>query len=148
MWGLQEGVVLYTSSEGNNSEKSASEGLLLTHEITNSVHEGKLVGYQCLDCGIKAIEVQAYCTKCGSSKLRIARLESRGKVLAYTIQDVSPKEFRNDAPYAWSVIELDGGVRISGWIASIKSPRDLPIGQRVRLIKSKKAEIVFEKILE
>lgn len=140
--------MLYTSSESRNSEKSASEGLLLTPEITTSVQEGKLVGYQCLDCGIKAIEVQAYCTKCGSPKLRIARLESRGKVLAYTIQAVSPKEFKSDAPYAWSVIELDGGVRISGWIASIKSPYDLPIGQRVQLIQSEKSGMVFEKILE
>ncbi len=140
--------MLYTSSEGHNSEKSATEGLLLTPEITKSVQEGKLVGYQCLDCGIKAIEVQAYCTKCGSSKLRIADLESRGKVLAFTIQAVSPKEFKNDAPYAWSIIELDGGVRISGRIASIRSPHDLPIGQRVGLIKSEKSGMVFEKILE
>ena len=140
--------MLYTSSEDNNSEKSASEGVLLTPEITNAVQEGRIVGYQCLDCGIKAIEVQVYCAKCGSPKLRIVRLESRGKVLAYTIQDVSPKEFKNDAPYAWSVIELDGGVRISGWIGSIKSPHDLPIGQRVQLIRSEKSGMVFEKMLE
>ena len=140
--------MLYTSSEGHNSEKSASEGLLLTPEITKSVREGRLVGYQCLDCGVKAIEVQAYCDKCGSSKLRISELESQGKVLAFTIQEVSPKEFMNDAPYAWSVIELDGGVRISGWIASIKSPHDLPIGQKVQLIRSEKSGMVFEKMLE
>jgi len=140
--------VLYTSSEGHNSEKSASEGVLLTPEIIKSLREGRIVGYQCLDCGAKAIEVQVYCAKCGSPKLRAARLESRGKVLAYTIQAVSPKEFKNDAPYAWSVIELDGGVRISGWIASIKSPHDLPIGQRVRLIQSEKSGMIFEKIHE
>lgn len=140
--------MLYTSSQGHNSEKSAREGLLLTPEIIKSVQEGKLVGYQCLDCSAKAIEVQAYCAKCGSSKLRIVKLESRGSVLAYTIQTVSPKEFKNDAPYAWSVIELDGGVRISGWIASIKSPDDLHIGQRVRLIQSEKSGMVFEKMHE
>ena len=148
MWELQGEVVLYTSSQDHNSEKSTNEGPLLTPEISKSVREGRLVGYQCLDCGAKAIEVQAYCAKCGSSKLRIAKLESRGKVLAFTIQAVSPKEFKNDAPYAWSVIELDGGVRISGRIASIKSPDNLRIGQRVQLMRSEKSEIVFEKILE
>lgn len=136
----------YMSLEDHNSEKSSSEGPLLTHAITNPVKEGKLVGYECMDCGIRAIEVQAYCTECRSSKLRLVNLESRGKVLAFTIQAVSPKEFTKDAPYAWCIIELDGGVRISGWVASIKALHDLPIGQRVQLIKSEKSGFVFEKI--
>lgn len=51
----------------------------------------------------------------------------------------------NDVPYAWLIVELDEGVRVTGWIPFITSSNDLKIGQRVRLVKSYRQGRVFEK---
>ena len=52
----------------------------------------------------------------------------------------------NDVPYAWVIVELEGGIRITGWIPFIASKNDLKIGQKVRLVKSYRTGRVFEKL--
>ncbi len=143
--------MLSTYSQANDKSASGTgkkDGPLLTDEITKSAMEGRLSGYECLDCKSRGIEVQAFCARCGSSRIRIIDLETKGKVITYTIQNVAPDQFLKDVPYAWAVIELDGNIRTTGWIPSIRSPDDLGIGQRVSLTKSDKSGMVFQKVSE
>ncbi len=72
-------------------------------------------------------------------------LSGRGRVAAFTIQTVPSDEFVNDAPYAYVLVDLDEGGRISGWIPSMKSEADLEIGQRVRWVTSYRPGVQFEK---
>ena len=71
-----------------------------------------------------------------------------GKVVTYTIQTVAPDPFVNEVPYAWVIVELDKKIRITGWIPFISSKEELKIGQKVKLVKSYKPGMVFEKISE
>ena len=94
------------------------------------------------------MEVQAYCGKCGSPQLKTIDLDTFGRIITYTIQHIAPEQFLNETPYAWMVIELDGGIRTTGWMPFINSPEELKIGQRVRFVKSYKPGMVFEKVDE
>jgi len=46
------------------------------------------------------------------------------------------------------IVELEEKIRITGWIPFISSKEELKIGQKVKLVKSYKPGMVFEKISE
>lgn len=135
---LREVVALSTYSEENK--------FLLTADIQKSVSEGRVRAYRCRNCSHKQVDIQVFCSKCGSGNLELSDVKGEGRVLTYTIQHVAPEQFMNDVPYAWAVVELDDGVRVTGWIPFVASPSDLKIGQRVRIVKSYKTGRIFEKV--
>jgi uncharacterized protein len=119
---------------------------LTVREFQDEIHEGKLEGYKCKKCGHKQIDILEFCPVCHSPDLQKVEFSTEGIVVTYTIQLVAPEQFMNEVPYAWAVIQLDEGPRITGWIPFISKPSDLPVGQRVAFKKSYLPGIVFEKI--
>ena len=121
---------------------------LFVNDIIEATREGIIKSYNCIDCNESGISVQVLCGNCGSSKLEIKEINNVGKVVTYTIQTVAPDPFVNEVPYAWVIVELDEKIRITGWIPFISSEEELEIGQKVKLVKSYKPGMVFEKISE
>jgi len=122
------------------------EARLTIKGFQDAVHDGKIEGYNCLACGHKQIDIIDFCPVCHSDKLKLTEFAKEGKVLTYTIQFVAPEQFMNEVPYAWAVVELDDGPKVTGWIPFISKASDLPVGQRIRFKKSYLPGIVFEKI--
>lgn len=61
-------------------------------------------------------------------------IDGKGTVVTYTIITVPPEGFEKAVPYAWVVMNVDNSeLRISGFMASIKSPADLPLGTKVKI---------------
>ena len=120
--------------------------ILTVKEFQEGIREGKIVGYKCKDCGHKQIDIIDFCPNCHGPNLEKAEFASAGKVITYTIQQVAPEQFMNEVPYAWAIVGLDDGPKVTGWIPFISKSSDLPIGQRVRFKKSYLPGIVFEKI--
>ena len=110
--------------------------------------EGILKGYMCAKCGFKRVTFMPICVKCFSRDIRIQDLPLTGKVITYTLQSFGPEKFLNDAPYAYVIVELDDGTRMSGWMPDIKEKNQIHIGDRVQLAKTYKPGYVFEKIKE
>jgi len=123
--------------------QDASE--LTIKEFQEGIHEGKIEGYRCTNCGHQQIDIMEFCPICHSAKLEKVEFSHFGSVVTYTIQLVAPEQFMNEVPYAWAIIQLDDGPKITGWIPFISRPEDLPIGQRVVFKKSYLPGIVFEK---
>jgi len=74
-------------------------------------------------------------------------LKGAGKVVTYTIMTVPPAGFEDYTPYAWVVMELgDYDLRISGFLANIQKPEDLPIGAAVKVVDFDNRGIVLEKL--
>ena len=82
---------------------------------------------------------------CGQRDLVETVLSGHGKVVAFTVQHVPSDEFLNDAPYAYVVVELDEGGRITGWMESVKSEDQLALGDRVHWVSSYKPGVHFER---
>ena len=142
MWVRLEAVVQFIYSRANK----LAEDSVFVGDIYEATRDGKIRAYECTECNYQGVAVQAFCDKCGNSKLTIKEIGNIGKVITYTIQTVAPDPFVNEVPYAWVIVELDNNVRITGWIPFVSSREDLKIGDKVKLVKSYKPGMVFEKI--
>jgi uncharacterized OB-fold protein len=106
---------------------------------------GKLRGFRCRNCGLVTATWGLACSRCGRADLEEAELSGQGTVVAFTILNVPGDEFLNDAPYAYVVVELDGGGRVTGWMPAVRSEHDLKIGDRVHFATSYKPGVQFAK---
>lgn len=106
--------------------------------------EHRLRGFRSA-CGFVTATWGLRCPRCGAADLAEFALSGRGRVAAVTVQNVPSEEFLNDAPYAYVIVELDEGGRMTGWMPSIRSPGALAIGDRVHWVASYKPGVVFER---
>ncbi len=105
--------------------------------------EQRLRGFRSA-CGFVTATWGLVCPQCGKPDLAEVALSGRGRIAAGTVQTVPSDEFLNDAPYAYVVVELDEGGRITGWMPTVRSPEELRLGDRVRWKATYKAGVVFE----
>jgi uncharacterized OB-fold protein len=105
---------------------------------------GKLLGFRSA-CGFTTATWLLVCPRCGVRDLTEVELGREGTLAAFTVQTVPSDEFLNEAPYAYVVVDLDGGGRVSGWIAGIAVDTDLALGERVRFHPSYKPGVQFER---
>ena len=81
------------------------------------------------------LETVFFCEKCSGNKFEQVDLEGSGVVVTYTIQAVVPEGFEDAGSYAWVVFQVDNApLRASGFLPGIKTPADLPIGTKVRVV--------------
>ena len=115
-------------------------------EFIEAAKAGNVLARKCTKCGELHLATVYYCKKCGNKGFDDSILKGTGKVITYTIMTVPPAGFEDLAPYAWVVMELDdSGIRISGFLAKIPTPEDLPIGIPVKIVGFDKHGIVLEK---
>ncbi|MCI4373112.1 MAG: OB-fold domain-containing protein [Thermoplasmata archaeon] len=126
---------------------SADELPAATHTVAEWVASveagGPLRGFRCPQCGFTTATWNLACLRCGRVGLLEHALGSAGRVVAFTLLTVPGDEFLNDAPYAYIVVELDGGGRITGWMPSVRTVDGLRIGERVRFMASYKPGVQF-----
>ncbi len=111
----------------------------------NARRDGKLVGWKCTSCGHTTSTPMWICPKDRGRDIQPVDLPLEGEVVTYTIQKISSEEFINDLPFAFVVVRLDDGTKISGWVPDVAREDDLPLGTRVRYSPSYKPGIMFEK---
>jgi len=103
-----------------------------------------LRAFRCRQCGTLTATWGLVCSRCGALPLEEATLIDRGRIVVGTIVAVASDEFVNDAPYAYVVVELDGGGRVSGWMPNVRSEEEIAPGTAVRFSPSYKAGVQFE----
>ncbi len=112
---------------------------------TDKMRDGELWGLHCNACDFDQFTPMVRCTQCQSRDIEAKQFSSSGKVVSYTIQNVAPEIFMNEVPYAFAIIELEDGPKVSGWVPFISRPADLPIGSTLKFSPSYKPGIMFDK---
>ena len=107
--------------------------------------EHRLIGFRSA-CGFVSATWALVCPACGRRDLAETELLPTGRVVAATVQTVPADEFLNEAPYAYVVVELDGGGRVSGWVAGVPPETEVPPGTRVKFVPSYKPGVQFERV--
>ncbi len=115
-------------------------------EQKEALRDGKIVGTRCTKDGYEQFSPMLRCPQCGSTELEKKEFSSTGKVVSYTIQSVASEQFLNETPFAFAIIDLDDGPKVSGWIPWISRPSDLPMGAHVTYVPSYKPGMQFEKL--
>ena len=131
-------VVLFTYSKVYN--------MTVEEQLIEYAKQGKLVTHKCTECGYLHLSTAYYCLKCGSKGFEDVVLDGVGSVATYTIITVAPAGFEKYTPYAFVVLQLDNTeLRISGFMADIATPADLPVGTRARITGFDERGIIIEK---
>jgi uncharacterized protein len=94
-------------------------------------------------CGFVTATWGLVCPRCGQRDLAEVQLSGVGRVVAFTVQNVPGDEFLNDAPYAYVVVELEEGGRITGWIDGIHREADLRVGAELQWAPTYKPGVHF-----
>ena len=121
-------------------------------EFIDAAKAGNVLARKCVKCGELHLATVYFCKKCGSKGFSNSTIKGTGKVVTYTIMTVPPAGFENLTPYAWVVMELDdtselmSPMRISGFLANIQKPEDLPIGTAVKVVGFDERGIVLERL--
>ncbi|HEV2167070.1 MAG TPA: OB-fold domain-containing protein [Thermoplasmata archaeon] len=124
----------------------------MTPNPTHSIREfeqgyeehGRLLGFRSA-CGFVTATWGLACPRCGARDLVEHPLSKEGRIAAFTVQTVPSDEFLDDAPYAYVVVDLDGGGRISGWMAGVRAESELTVGDRVHFAPGYRRGIQFER---
>ena len=124
----------------------------IPHSIADWVQgyesDARLRGFRCPACGLVTATWGIACPRCGHRGFDEHPLSGRGKVVAYTILAVPGDEFLNEAPYAYVIVELDGGGRLTGWMPGVRTEADVRVGERVRFAPSYRPGVQFAKEAE
>ncbi len=87
---------------------------------------------KCSGCSKIFFPPRLVCDACGSKTFETQVLAQTGVVETFTIIEVAPSGFTDEAPYAVGIIKLDDGVKVTAQIADCK-PEELKLGDKVRL---------------
>ena len=120
--------------------------MTVEQQVIEHAKQGKLLTHKCTKCGFIHLSTAYYCLKCGSKGFEDVLLEGKGKIATYTIITVAPAGFEKYTPYAFVVLKLDDSdLRISGFMAGIKTPADLPVGTPAKITGFDERGILIEK---
>ncbi|MGD8393980.1 MAG: Zn-ribbon domain-containing OB-fold protein [Candidatus Eiseniibacteriota bacterium] len=86
----------------------------------------------CTKCGKWHFPARLVCDACGGRDFETRRMQRTGKILTHTIIRVPPAPFKDQAPYAVAVVEMDDGPRITMQVVDWQEGQ-LEVGQRVKL---------------
>lgn len=118
----------------------------IEEQLIENAKNGKVLTHKCTDCGYLHLSTAFYCLKCGSKGFEDVLLDGTGTIATYTIITVAPAGFEKYTPYAFVVINLDNSkLRISGFMAGIATPEDLPVGTKVKITDFDERGIIVEK---
>ena len=105
--------------------------------------EHRLRGFRS-SCGFVTATWGLRCPRCGGP-LEEAELARRGRIAAFSIQTVPSDEFLNDAPYAYVLVDLEGGGRATGWIRGVAPGDEIAIGDAVELVEGYRPGVQFRR---
>lgn len=111
----------------------------------DKIRDGTLTGHECAACHRQSLTPMMRCT-CGGTEIKEASFSNEGIVESYTVQVIAGEQFINEVPFAWAIIRLDQGPRVTGWIPFISKQTDLKVGQRVKYTPSYKPGMMFDKV--
>jgi uncharacterized OB-fold protein len=110
----------------------ALEGL--AGEFYDWCRQGELRFQRCQGCGSWRHVPREICAECGSWDWEWARSSGRGSVFTWTVVAVPLHPgFREDAPFAATVVELEEGVRLLSQVVDV-APDALEIGMPVEVV--------------
>ena len=115
-------------------------------EFIDNAKEGKILTIKCNSCGELHLSTLYFCQKCGKKDFENVILEGKGTIATYTIITVPPAGFDKYTPYAWVVLKLDdANLRVSGFMADIATPDELPVGAKAKVVGFDERGIIIEK---
>lgn len=108
---------------------------LTYQEYSKALRKNKLLGLKCNDCGTITCPPMMVCSECTSTNLEIVEMKGTGKIVTFTVCNVTSEGRENEVPYTIAMVELDEGPWIMGNLVDMdptKVTMDV-IGRKVKV---------------
>ena len=96
------------------------------------ITENTLMTAQCNECGTVSLPPKPMCCNCLSLNLKWTKLNSKGKLVSYTVIHIAPKQFESLTPYTIGIVEFKPGLRLPGMIRDVPF-KELTIGMNLKI---------------
>lgn len=117
---------------------------MIEDKFIECAKRGKILAAKCKRCNNTQLATILFCLKCNSDELEHVELDGEGRVVTYTILHVAPEGYEKYSPYAWVILESNG-LNISGFLEGVKSPSELPLNSKVKIIGYDERGIILSK---
>lgn len=92
----------------------------------------RLEAARCTGCNKVFFPPRLVCDSCGAREFETLKLNTKGKVVTYTVIRTPAEQFSMQAPFALGIIEMEEGVRLTAQITDL-SFEELKVGMPVKL---------------
>lgn len=99
------------------------------------LHEEKLMGSKCNQCGAVFTPPRPICIQCHSSDMEWVEMKGSGKLAGFTCISIGPSFMTDEGydrnnPYCVGVVELDEGTRVDARIEDVNAsqPETIKVG--------------------
>ena len=92
----------------------------------------RLEANKCVPCNLTFFPPRLICPECQNRSLEKTKLADNGKVVTYTIIRVPPSQFKDQAPYAVGIVEMEDGVKLTAQVVDCDF-EDMKIGMPVKI---------------
>lgn len=91
--------------------------------LTEVVREGlfteaALTGGRCASCGTLRFPIREVCPSCQHDVVEPAALSTTGTIYTFTVVRAAPPGYAGETPYAYGVVELPEGLRVTTTITT------------------------------
>ena len=81
-------------------------------KVSDDGLSGALVGFQCMECGVRVFGPATFCQSCTSDNLSPVEFGPEGTLFSYTVVRVPPSGWTGPVPYVLGEVELREGPHV------------------------------------
>jgi hypothetical protein len=108
-------------------------GISKTNDFMDYLEQGKVMGTQCKDCGLRFFPPRADCYQCLTSNMAWFEIAGTGKLLTYSKLQYGPVGFEGDLPYCIALLDY-GDYKVFGRISGNLKEDQIKIGMDMKTV--------------
>ncbi len=97
------------------------------------LQDGKVYATKCKECGAIQFPPRAHCVRCLSTSFEWSHVSGICTLLTFTKVEATPTAFKEQAPYALGLAELEEGPKVFAWIDKSIGESQISIGMKMRI---------------
>ncbi len=102
-------------------------------DVLERARAGRLWGRKCRNCRRVTFIDELRCGSCKKQEFAAFESKGEGEIVAFTVITFPAEAFASHGPYAFVVVRMAEGASTTGWMPSVRDPRQLRIGEKVRV---------------
>jgi len=105
-------------------------GISKINDFIDHLHDGRITGTRCTDCGRAFFPPRADCCRCRTSHMQWFDVSGTGRLVTYSQLGFAPVGFQDDVPYCIALLDY-GDFKVFGRIAAELPEEELTVGMKM-----------------
>ena len=105
-------------------------GISKINDFIDHLHDGRITGTRCTDCGRAFFPPRADCCRCRTSHMQWFDVSGTGRLVTYSQLGFAPVGFQDDVPYCIALLDY-GDFKVFGRIAAELTEEELTVGMEM-----------------